>query len=137
MAGVRVGDKLWVREPFYLPKKFGMQAPLTVHQRGGKPFFVADMKPDSPVAEDWLGPRRSARTLLKIWHRQHLVVTGLERRRLHSITEPEAQAQGFACINHFARGWDKNLMFGGHEVKWAKNPMVIALGFDRVEGPVQ
>jgi hypothetical protein len=75
--------------------------------------------------------------MLRAWHRQHFVVTGFEFRRLHSVTEAKAWAPGYNCIAHFQRGWDANLMFGGLDARWDSNPMVTALGFDRVKGPIQ
>lgn len=137
MAGLRVGDRLWVREPFHLLKKFSGLAPSVAAQRGAQPIFITDLKADGPVPADWLTKKWDARTLPRKWHRQHLVITGFERRALQTVTEPEAKALGFNCVAHFARGWDANLMFGGHDCRWAENPTVTALGFDRVEGPVQ
>jgi hypothetical protein len=136
MSGIKVGDKLWVREPFHLPRGANHLSPTVAHQRSMKPTFVADLSIDGPDPASWLGSRRAARTMLRVWHRQHLIVTGIEWRRVHSITEPEARAQGYGGINHFARGWDKNLMFGGHDARWDMNPVATVFSFDRVGKPL-
>ena len=140
LAGIRKGDRLWVREPFHLPRGLNHLSPTIAARRmasnGEVPYFAADLAPDAPKTDDWLGKRRAARELLKAWHRQHLMVGHLEYRRLISVTEPEAKEQGYTNTQHFLRSWDANLMFGGHDVRVAHNPMVTLIHFTRVAAPV-
>jgi hypothetical protein len=135
VEGLAVGDLLWVREPFYLPREFNRFSPTVARDRGAKVRFAVDLL-TAPGPEGYLGTRRMARTLPRAWHRQHLRVTGLEHRELQSITEPEAKAQGYTCRAAFARGWDANLMFNPAKRRWQDNPAVIAFSFDRIEGQV-
>jgi hypothetical protein len=136
MAGLAIGECLWVREPFYLERKFNGIAPSVARDRGAKPWFAADLK-EAPDPDSWLGRRRMARELPRAWHRQHLQVTDIDMRELQSVTEPEAKAMGYTCVAHFARGWDANLMFSRHAPSWQDNPTVTAFTFDRIEGPAQ
>lgn len=135
MQGLAKGDLLWVREPYYLSKDFNRFSPSIARDKGAKVWFAAELT-DGPDPKDWLGMRRMARTLPRAWHRQHLRVTGLEHRELHSITDPEAKAQGYTCRAAFARGWDANLMFNPAKRRWQDNPTVVAFSFERIEGQV-
>jgi len=136
MESLDVGDLLWVREPYYLRKSFSNISPTVAHQRGAEPYFATDFRPDMPSAQDWLSGRRVARTLLRVWHRQHLLVHATEERRLHTITDAEARAQGYQHLNHFMRSWDTNTMFAGRDARWAQNPLATIIHFQRIGEPI-
>ena len=69
-AQFEAGNRLWVREPFHLEERFDHYSPTAAKELGAKPYFAADLQRDElPVR---LGSQRFARTLLRVWHRQHL-----------------------------------------------------------------
>ena len=136
VAGMHPGDRIWVREPFYLPKRYAGKAPTQAHQEGAQPIFAADLDLTGPDARDWLTGRRVAYTMPRVWHRQHLVVQAIERRRLHTITAAEARAQGYRHLNHFIRAWDCNVALAGHAARWAANPIATLIHFDRIGEPL-
>lgn len=131
---LRQGDLLWVREPFYLHRRFANLAPSVALAKGARPVFATDLHDESPLWADFHGGRREARTMPRLWHRQHLRVERTERRRIQTITEAEARAQGYNSLPHFARAWDQGAMFSGHDVKWANNPWATLVTFTRIEG---
>lgn len=127
-----IGDRLWVREAFYLSVEFERVAPTVAEMRGALPTFAADITPAAAAEPGWLGKRRMARMLPKVWHRQHLVVTGKDTRRLQSITEAEARAQGFEDMSAFAEAWDRMIQLSGWGFEWAQAPLAVVLEFEHV-----
>ncbi len=131
------GDRLWVREPFHLHHKWNGLSPSAAEQLGALPEFAADGASEN----DWhLGPRRFARNLLRVWHRQHLVVDRVEHRRLQTITQQEVRMQGFTSPAQFAAAWDRNLSLnqGGIQGRagWFNDPEVLVIHFTRIPAPL-
>ena len=130
---LQAGDCLWVREPFVLPKDFDHFSPTAAAGLIAGPLFTTGaitghLQPGRP---------RFARELLRAWHRQHLRVTRIERRRLQAITPGEIQAQGYALAESFAEAWDRNLsLTKASAQRWSENPHALAIHFDRVAAPV-
>jgi hypothetical protein len=61
VEGLAVGDLLWVREPFYLPREFNRFSPTVARDRGAKVRFAVDLL-TAPGPKGYLGTRRMART---------------------------------------------------------------------------
>jgi hypothetical protein len=128
------GDRLWVREPFWLPLGMNHVSPSQAAARGAKPIFVADL---ANIEQPNLGRRRFARELLRIWYRQHLVVTDVQLRPLQGLTDREIEAQGFVTRQDVARAWDANLSMTSDGALWGANPDVLAIAFERMTAPVE
>jgi hypothetical protein len=126
---------LWVREPFHLEERFDAYSPTAAKELGAKPYFAADLQRDElPVG---LGSQRFARTLLRVWHRQHLCVVQVDRQPLQSISDVEIASEGFATRTGYAAAWDNNLtLTGAASLKWQHNPHVFVIHFDRIAAPV-
>ena len=140
---IRAGDRLWLREPFHLPRQWGRTAPTTAIARGARPVFVTDLPPAasrSPEvhADLGIGPRRNARDLPRVAHRQHLLVTGVSRALLQRITEDEARAEGFPTRSAWAAHWDLNLSFASSRAgcSWRDNPEIVVIEFTRIAEPL-
>lgn len=137
MQAYSPGDLLWIREPFYLPKSKAHLAPSSAAAQGVTPIYAADLTPQSPAPEGWLGPLMKARTMPRTWHRQHLLIETVDHtRRLHSITPEEMAAQGFAHLNHFIGWWNKAASLAGPAFRWDLNPLVTAITFARIGAPL-
>jgi hypothetical protein len=139
---LKPGDRLWIREQFFLAESFEHVSPTQALERGAAPVFAADRAdlPDWAVAD--LGRRRFAREMPKLWHRAHLVVTHIALERLHDTPADEWAKQGFSSIEHYAAGWDTGLTLnqGGRNktcpLRWQSNPAVIAFSFVFVPSPL-
>lgn len=134
-AQFETGNRLWVREPFHLEERFDAYSPTAAKELGAKPYFAADLQRDElPVR---LGAQRFARTLLRVWHRQHLCVVQVDRQPLQSISDAEISSEGFSTRNAYAAAWDNNLtLTGAASLKWQHNPHVFVIHFDRIATPV-
>ena len=130
----RPGDLLWLREPFWLPKLYDHLSPSQADQLGAIPNFNADFA----IEELQRHPikRRFARELLRTWHRQHLRIIDVRRERLPESGHGAIQEQGFANATEFARAWDHNLALSRSADRWANNPEVIVIEFDRISTPL-
>lgn len=136
LDALRPGDLLWVREHFHLDRRFDNVSPLQAAGRGATPVFCGGQIGDTSLS---IGRRRFARELPRIWHRQHLAITGCSHRSLGTITDAEIAAQGFALRSSFAEAWDLNLSLAksGRDSAhlWRRNPTVLVLDFERVAMP--
>lgn len=133
LAKIRVGDRFWVREPFHLPVAFNKFAPSRAAHLGAEPYFAADY-PDGPPED--AGARQYARSLPKIWHRQHLVVTGLSYDPLQAITDAEILAEGFESRTAYAAEWDHQVKLSDLYAIWASNPVVTVVHVQRIASPL-
>ncbi len=134
-AGLQPGTVLWVREPFWLPDCYNHLSPSQAAGRGAVPNFIADYDVGRAPREHC--KRRFARELLRIWHRQHLVVRVVETFRLQTLSDDEIRAQGFGSQDAFARAWNHNLSLSRGNQTWAANPEALKVAFDRVDQPVR
>lgn len=137
---VVVGDRLWVREPFFMPASLGPSiAPTVAVTRDARPAFAADFGPgmDRPAG---YGPRQYARSLPKAWHRQHLVVTAVDRRPVQTLTEAEAHAEGYSSRDLWIAAWDRGVTMTdsspNNARRWVRNPTVLVFTFKRLAVPV-
>lgn len=130
---VAAGDLLWVREPFHLPASHGNRAPTVAVAMGAVPIFVTELAGRS--RQD-VGKRRYARNLPRVSHRQHLVVSSVDREPLQDITHDEIVAEGFLDRGGFASAWDRNLSLTAWGFDWARNPTVLIIRFRRMASPV-
>lgn len=131
------GDRLWVREQFFLPRSFNHIAPTRAAELRATPVFAHD-RADLP---EWacadLGKRRFARSMPKVWHRQHLLVTAIGTQRLQEITDAEIAAEGHASRKQFASAWDAALALSGFSSRrWAADPHVLVIDFRHVAAPI-
>lgn len=119
---IRPGDRLWVREPFHLPDAFDDFAPTAAIRRFAKVAYAIDGAPPG------FGRRRFAREMPRDAHRMHLVVLTAVVRRLQSVNDDEASANGFGSRDGFARAWDEENRAArsvtGDRVRWADDPIV-------------
>lgn len=136
LGNSRPGDRLWVREPFHLDIKFRHLSPTAAAGMGAKPFFETEVA-DLPVwARADLGNKVFARNLLRIWHRQHLVVTEVRREHLQAIRPDAIAAEGFANRAAYAAAWDRNLSMAAASDAWRFNPEVAVIRFERIGAPL-
>ena len=137
MSLVKSGDRLWLREHFFLPRRF--MSPLQAHAAGAEPIFALDLH-GNPLpqrgAQLGLVRRRFARELPRVWHRAHLAVEAVGSSRLQDITEAEIRAAGFVTREGFAAAWDRNLSLSSWGMVWAENPSVVVIEFHLVRAPV-
>lgn len=142
LSTLKAGDRLWIREQFYLARAFEHVSPTQALDRGATPVFATDRAdlPDYAVRD--LGRRRFSREMPKLWHRAHLVITHVALERLHDTPAEEIAAQGFSSIDLYAAGWDAGLTLsqGGRNkscpLHWRSNPAVIAFRFVFVPCPL-
>ncbi|HQS95052.1 MAG: hypothetical protein B7X90_01945 [Novosphingobium sp. 17-62-19] len=146
LSTLKPGDRLWLREQFFLASAFEQISPTQALDRGATPVFGADHAdlPDYATAD--LGRRRFAREMPKRWHRAHLVVTHVALERLQQISTEEIAAEGFASAEQFAASWNENLSLaknsagGGitafRRLEWKADPAVIAFTFAFVPHPL-
>lgn len=127
-------DRLWVREPFALLPRFDQVAPLQVMFTGDRTVvFVADGV--GPAA----GRLRFARELPKLLHRMHLVVTAVRMERLQDVTDADARIEGARDRAEFAARWDAlnaptAQSISGGKIRWADNPRMVVITFERLRG---
>lgn len=136
LANSRPGDCLWVREPFYLDIRFRHLSPTAAAGLGAKPFFETEVADLPPWVRADLSKKIFARNLLRIWHRQHLVVTDVRRERLQAISPAAIAAEGFATRAAFAAEWDRNLSMAGAHTAWRFDPDVAVICFERIGAPL-
>ena len=140
LMAYKPGDRLWVREPFRLIKRFDNIAPLQALRLHAE---VASWPVDEPVdhalASD-IGRRRYAREMPRALHRMHLVLRGIRSERLQAISDTDASAEGVAHVAAYAALWDTlhagGKTIAGTPVRWAQNPIVTVLEFDVVDCPL-
>lgn len=129
------GDLLWLREPFWLPPCYDRLSPSQADELGAVPNFVADFAiedlPHHPAK------RRFARELLRTWHRQHLRIIDVRRERLPGLGHVAIEEQGFANVAEFSQAWDRNLSLSRSRDRWANDPEVIVLEFERIAAPIE
>lgn len=137
LDAIRPGDRLWIREQFYLPRTFDRVAPTRAAELGATPVFAHDRADLPGWACADLGPRRFARSMPKVWHRHHLIVTAVATDRLQAITDAEIEAEGHASREQFTAAWDAGLtLSGGPNRRWAADPHVLVIDFRHVAGPL-
>lgn len=134
----RPGQRIWVREPFHLPARYNSLAPTAAVLLGAKPLFSVDLKAEPDP--QYHGPRRFARALPRVWHRQHLLISCIERRRIQAITQAEIEAQGFKTRAGFAAAWDRTTDFGvGAKYRsnaWREDPDILVIHFEWFPAPL-
>lgn len=136
---VAAGDALWLREQFYLPRRFNSVAPSQAEQPGVAPTFGIDLGGDCP-RELGLGVSRPAYTLPRFWSRYHFDVLGIERQRLQEITDPEARAEGFSSREYWLEEWDDMVtaVSGRSSKRLSKyNPTVLVFDLQLNRQPIE
>lgn len=96
LGQTRIGDRLWVREPFHLEERFDQVAALQALLCGATRFWYAadgDKMPD-------FGPQRFARAMPRACSRLWLRVDSVRTGPLQSITDDEITAEGI-----YHRSW--------------------------------
>lgn len=142
LATLRTGDLLWVREPFYVPKRFAHLRPTAAAAHGDcRPLFLADEKPKFFARHHAeFGQRRNARELPKLWHRQHLRLTAVDRVQLHDVAVADLQSAGWKSRDAFEIRWDQDAGFSGACANpanfYTANPQVLRLEFVRIPAPL-
>lgn len=135
LASAKPGLLLWVREPFWLAECYNHLSPSQAAARGALPNFVSD-HPADRVPRDHCR-RRFARELLRVWHRQHLVLDEVATIRLQSLSDEDIRGQGFVTREGFGRSWDHNLSLTRGNQTWAANPEVLSIAFRRIAHPIE
>lgn len=128
------GDRLWVREPFYLPAAFDDHAPTAALQLFASVAYAIDGAPPG------FGRRRFAREMPRAAPRMHLLVQSALPMRLHEVTDDECYDNGLIYRARFARMWDIENPTGqtmsGGRIGWAANPPVTRIRFTPVFAPL-
>lgn len=142
------GDRLWIREPFRLARRWDKFSPTAAEMLGARCYLSSELPPadafletDQPEGVDQpLGKERYARNLLRVWHRHHCLVTEVRRERLKDVTNAEILAAGFASRAEFVRDWNNAVQVAGDNgqgaLHWNANPIVVVLGLRYVAEPV-
>lgn len=134
LASLVEGDRLWVREPFYLPAAFDGHAPTAAISLGASIAYAIRRAPPG------FGRRRFAREMPRAAHRMHLLVHSALPMRLQDVPDFECAANGLLDRAHFARMWDTENPTGqsvsGGRVGWADNPSVTRIRFTPVFAPL-
>lgn len=137
LANVRFGDRLWLREQFYLAKMYEHCRPTQALERGATPVFAIDV-PDLPdYATADLGRRRFARELPRLWHRAHLQVAAVNIEPINSITDEEIAQEGFASRSEFIAAWNAQQKFS-HKQRdsYAWGGHVLVISFHCIQAPI-
>ena len=132
LFGLGKGDLLWVREPFFLPKKFNHLSPSAAMGFDARPVFARS--DDALTLRDQLGREHPARSLPKAWHRSHLLVTSVRREPIRSIPNEEIEAEGYPSRVHYQMAWDRQVdQWGG--TRWEQNPTALRFTFRFFDEP--
>ncbi len=136
LSTLKPGDRLWLRERFFLAKAFEHISPLQALERRAVPVFATDhpVLPDYAVAD--LGRCRFAREMPRAWHRAHLMITHVALERLHEISDAEIAAEGHSSRTTYAAAWNGMTSLKGKACAWENNPAVIAFRFTYVPRPL-
>jgi hypothetical protein len=132
------GDRLWLREAFYLPRRFNSRAPSQAEGLCEGPVFAVDLKGADPAALG-LGGSRAAHTLPRFWSRFTFAVLGVTRQPLLDITEEEARAEGFSSREFWLRDWDDMVSAVSGRLRSRSslgNPQVLVLDLQLHRQPV-
>ena len=136
-AELRAGDRLWVREPFCLPREADRFAPSTAALLGLSFGFPGEVKPG---VEPW-GKVRPARTLPRAAHRQHLLVADVRLVPVDRIPPEDLAAQGYASVRDLLSSIE--LALAGFAKFYdpacrprPENPVLQAIRFTRIGQPV-
>lgn len=135
LALCQPGDRLWIREPFHLLRQYNGISPTAAALTAARPTFLDELGGRDLDALD-LGPQRYARTLLRKWHRQHLLIATIGRIALQSITLDQVRAEGFASLADYRAHWDRHTDMGPRSNRWQHNPTVVTLTFKHVRRPL-
>ncbi|WP_370189333.1 hypothetical protein [Qipengyuania sp.] len=128
-ARLVAGDRVWIREPYRLKRKFNSLSPTAASGYDARPYFEQDLGPGDVEALE-LGDMRHARCLLRDWHRWHAIVDEVKLQPLQEITLEEARGEGFTRVEGWAARWDADItsFTSIHDPRqWANNPQVIVL----------
>jgi hypothetical protein len=122
------GQRLWIREPYRLKRKFNSLSPTAASGYDARPYFEEDLGPGDVETLE-LGEKRHARCLLRDWHRWHAIVDEAVLQPLQDITLEEVRGEGFTSRAAWAARWDGDITSFSrrdHRV-WANNPTVLVL----------
>lgn len=134
LADCKPGDLLWIREPYFLDRRYDGHRPTTALNLNARPTFLADV--GFHHCDKALGRVHPARELCRPWHRRHLVVRRVTREQLRDITAADLAAAGYRDHEHFAELWNRDISMRGCGARWIDNPVVLRAEFDLVERPV-
>jgi len=134
LGKLQPGDRLWVREAYYLQAAFDSYKPTTALSRGAEPIFLYDHRRTPCPAGT--GKKRDARSLCREWHRRHLVIEAVETIRLQAIADADIVAEGFRSQADWIGAWNRGGTICGRGRSWADNPIVIVFDFRHVGSPV-
>lgn len=138
LSSCSVGDRLWIREHFALPRAFESVSPTQALERGATPVWSIDI-PDLPAyATADLGRRRFARELPRAWHRAHCVIEGLRIERISLISDHEIVREGFESRRQWAACWDAGVNFGpsSTRLRYSADPEVLVVIFRCVHASI-
>ena len=134
LKGVGPGDRLWIREPYFLVKRLEGFRPTEALHLGETPTFLADV--GFRHGDPCLGRIRSARELCRPWHRRHLVIGSVRPEPLQAITTADLEAAGYRDVEHFAELWDRDVGMRGRGYAWHDNPRVLRCTFSLIDAPL-
>ncbi len=136
-ARLTAGDRLWIREPYRLKRKFASLSPTAAQEYDARPHFEEYLGPGDLEALD-LGEKRHARCLLRAWHRWHAIVDEVMLQPLQSITLEEVRGEGFTSVPAWAARWDADITsFNARDRRvWANNPQVLVLTLNPLLKPL-
>lgn len=139
---IAVGDRLYVREAWRVDAEFD-HVRASLLEPGLPVFFDADGDPGDHLSRlHILGRRRAAMHMVRWASRITLEVTEVRVERLCSISEADAEAEGFPGAIDCPiepSGWYSGLwdMLNSEEgTRWEDNPWVVAVSFTARNGNI-
>lgn len=127
---IRTGERLWVREPFFLEARFDDYAPTAAVRLGARvAAFAADLVEGAQLPG--CGKRRRAREMPRACHRAHLDVLLAGMLRLHDISDAQIAAAGLGTRETHIGAWNtrvgNGLTISGARIRYCDNPRLVAL----------
>ena len=132
------GDLLWLREQFFLHRKFDPRAPSQAEGPGVVPTFLADLDGQDPAALG-LGISRASFTLPRFWSRFHFRVEAVALAPLLDLTETEARADGFSSRESWLAEYGDFVSSLTGRLKSrlaASNPTVLVIDTTLIRAPI-
>lgn len=145
----QVGDRLWVKESFWLHKSLLLEQAALMYWKGKKPamYYDADMTEHERRKSGWLNGwyRKIPLIFMPRWaSRITLEVTGVRVERLQEISYHDCCEEGLKLKDAYPTGYGKEVdmkgLFGAlwnslnakRGYGWETNPWVWVLTFKRI-----
>lgn len=145
LSKAKIGDRLWVREPWAFPAYWNDYSPTSAMAIGATPAQAIYLA-DGPTPAE-CGRARYAREMPRVLSRYVLEIIDRGAERLQDIDDDAARLEGYVGDGRhltprlaFAAGWDRAraawLPSEHARDRWANNPSVVVLRFRLIVGNI-